>query len=288
MAQPSSPPVPTSSPLSSPRSSRPVTPGPSRPLQNEDPSSPPVRNSSPIRGKTHDDKKRAKADKRRKNSEANRLAIAEACRQQREEEGIKAQVARAAQHAAQVAAARTAARSRAEAYVRALAILDDADTTWGNFIAYISDPQSACPARYRYHGFFKDSEQVRTVLEWWTSRANCKSGRETVQEWAISYLERLIYREGEKASASQLLQSREHVIDKSFVLSFNLLTLYDQIKAMCPNMTRILHTFSTTKRQEVSTAVRPSAKAQRQRRKREKRKQEVSGDNMRPFAALIA
>lgn len=58
-----------------------------------------------------------------------------------------------------------------------------------------------------------------------------------------------IYQEGQKVTASNMLQSRTKTVNASFAQGFNLLDIYSKLHELCPSMTRLLHAFSTTRRQ---------------------------------------
>ena len=59
-------------------------------------------------------------------------------------------------------------------------------------------------------------------------------------------------KEGEQVTKSHILQSRKKLVDKSFVVGFSLVGLYQQLYTLCPTMTSILHKFSTNNKQELA------------------------------------
>lgn len=124
--------------------------------------------------------------------------------------------------------------------------------TWGDLVEWISDSSSSCPARNRYDGFFKSKEQVLRVLSHWTSRQNCETGRNTLRDWATEYVGRLVAREGDEVTKSNMLQSHTMPFDKSFILGFSLVGLYQKLSTLCPVTTGLFHRLATTSRQELS------------------------------------
>lgn len=140
--------------------------------------------------------------------------------------------------------------AREAVFTSVLAELAAAELTWGDLVEWISDPDTSCPAENRYNGFLCSCRQVLQVLDQWTLWRNCLSGRRLVQEWALSYINGQVQKEGDKAMKSNILQSQKMRIDELFVLNFSLLGLYQQLSAMGSTITAILHAFSTTPRQE--------------------------------------
>ena len=136
-----------------------------------------------------------------------------------------------------------------EVYQCVLNQLDVAGLTWGSFIEWISDPTSSCEARLRYEGFFHNRDQVKRVLNHWTSWRNCTTGRMTVDQWATDRVKQRIEQEGNSATKSCILQSHTMAMDKSFILDFDLTALYEQLLALCPSTESILRVFCTTSRQ---------------------------------------
>lgn len=145
-----------------------------------------------------------------------------------------------------------------------LAQLDNAGNTWGDFIEWVSDPFSSCPAHNRYDGFFRNKEQVHRVLTHWVSRRNCKTGREEVHKWTVKYLCRQISREGDTVTKSNLLQSRTMPINQAFVSGFSLLGLYRKLSMMCPITTSLLRKLATTPRQEPELAKNENTEQRKQ------------------------
>ena len=123
-----------------------------------------------------------------------------------------------------------------EVYQHILDQLRTAGLTWGSFVEWVSDPTSPCEASLRYEGFFRDRAQVQRVLGHWTSWRNCASGRVTVDQWAIDRVKHRVTQEGNAVTKSHLLQSHSMVIDKSFVLNFDLPALYEQLVLLCPTL----------------------------------------------------
>lgn len=131
-------------------------------------------------------------------------------------------------------------------------VLDElklAGLSWGSFVEWISDPKSSCDAENRYEGFFCDQDQVLRVLNHWVSWRNCNSGQLLVKKWAVDHVRKRVSQEGRTATKDGLLQSRTMVIDKSFVLNFDLVGLYNRLTELCPTIEAILRSFCTTSKQ---------------------------------------
>lgn len=259
--------------MSSPLSSPPVTP--TRPLFAIYPISDAEENpyltdfipSSPITGSTRAEKKKSKAAKRQRKRLAEQERKREELREERQRRLLYGAICQAAQQGAERVERITQQETKDIIFQQIMHSLTTSKYPWGELLLWISDPSSTCPAQHRYSGFFRNREQVKAVLDHWTSDSNCKSGKAAVREWALQYVERTVFKEGQKATSSGLLHSRGREVDSTFVLSFNLLSLYDQLKELCPNMTRILHTFSTTTRQRKAAITAASSEKAEQRKK---------------------
>ncbi|PSR76085.1 hypothetical protein PHLCEN_2v8691 [Hermanssonia centrifuga] len=129
-----------------------------------------------------------------------------------------------------------------------LTYLKDHHLTWGDIIEYILDPQHG-KGQERWEGFFHSPRRVQQILNWWSSSRNSKTGRRTLQEWAVSYVAGAVGKEGHAATKNGLLQSRKMTVDELFAMGFDIKRLYGQLDAICPTITRVLHAFSTTAKQ---------------------------------------
>lgn len=127
--------------------------------------------------------------------------------------------------------------------------LELAGLSWGSFVEWVSNPDSSCDAGNRYEGFFREQDQVLRVLNHWVSWRNCNSGRQLVRRWALDHVRKRASEEGRAVTKDGLLQSRTMVIDKSFVLSFDLVDLYKRLTDLCPTVEAILRSFCTTSKQ---------------------------------------
>lgn len=135
------------------------------------------------------------------------------------------------------------------------AILDQlavAELTCGDLVEWISDPNSSCPAENRYNGFFAAKDQVKRVLGHWSSWKNCSSGQALLRDWTLAFVSRRITKEGNKATESKLLQSRTMAIDRTFVLKFDIMRLYKELRELCqcPTTLQLFHALCTTRKQE--------------------------------------
>ena len=136
-------------------------------------------------------------------------------------------------------------RNKDEVMAEILATLSLAKLTWGDFVEWVSDPNSACPPTQRYDGFFRNPMQVTSVLAHWVSRQNCATGRQTIREWTTDHVSKLVQYEGAQATRSKLLQSHTKAVDESFALGFDLVHLYHELKKICPTIANVLSIFST-------------------------------------------
>ncbi|KAH9949018.1 hypothetical protein B0H21DRAFT_787435 [Amylocystis lapponica] len=152
-------------------------------------------------------------------------------------------------HAQEEAAARQAQEDKRNTLVEVLDILETAGLTWGDLVLFVSDPANA-RGQERYHGLFGVRGRLDTILNLWVSWKNSRTGRRLTHAWAVEYVSRLVNHEANKATRSGILQSRKMSVNEAFALSFNLGSIHDRLRVMCPCMTLLMHEFSMTPRQK--------------------------------------
>ncbi|KAI0350723.1 hypothetical protein OH77DRAFT_1514255 [Trametes cingulata] len=258
--QPSSP-LPSSSPLSSPPSS--PTPGsrlqswtelrrncvaapatPSRHPAPDHSSDPGVVCSSPVvatASETLQEVRRRKGQKKRLRT----LASQTEARQDalREEAVASAQ----AVHEARAHAEHEADIARRRCFESALSELSRGGQTWGDLVEFISDPQSKMKT-VRYEGMFRATGQLERILDLWALK-NSRSGKRRVHSWTLHSMSQVVSREADRATYTGVLQSRRMVVSEAFVLGFNLTDIHEKLREICPTMSSLMHSFSTTRRQ---------------------------------------
>ena len=243
--------------------------------RNEAPSSPfswdGLHPTSPIvakDGETKRDVERRKAAKKQKVTLANKYDAVKAARTA---EGLKSVRANTAMEA-------TKAMSEVvirEAHFRAILTgLEAGGYTWGDLVEWVSRPSSG-QKDVRYSGFFRNKGQVRRTLDIWVSR-NSRSGRHIVHEWALDYAASVVSKEARAVTREGILQSRRMTMSRSFLLSFDLTSVHDRIRQMCPGATKIMGAFSTTTRQQHEHDSAMTAREVEVATKRKQRRDRVS------------
>lgn len=137
-------------------------------------------------------------------------------------------------------------RRETENYREVLRSLREKGISLGDFFVEMSQPSRWKDERYR--GFFNSPNQVQAVLDNWAACKNRKV-RQVLETWAVSVVKHLVDREGDQATKSGHLRSRDMEINEAFILKFDLPQLYVKIAKHCPSMVQILHAFATTTRQ---------------------------------------
>jgi hypothetical protein len=102
-----------------------------------------------------------------------------------------------------------------------LQFLEDRDIHFGELVKFVFNPENGL-GNVRWHQFFAHAGDASQILEWWTSSANGRPGRDEVKDWAIDYVGKLVAKEAEAVTKSKILQTKEKTIDQEFVTSFNL------------------------------------------------------------------
>nr|VWO97743.1 Pre-mRNA-splicing ATP-dependent RNA helicase PRP28 (EC [Ganoderma boninense] len=184
---------------------------------------------------------RAKAARKQKDTLAKKFGALDAMRTAEGMESVRG-------NAAMQAKTKTKEAADMDAHFQGiLQSLSAKEYTWGDFVEWVSRPSSG-QKHVRYAGFFRDESQVRRTLDLWTSK-NSRSGRRVVQDWAVSYTSSVVSKEAHAVTRQGLLQSRRMTMTRSFLLSFNLTSIHDRIRQLCPSMSKVLEAFSTTTRQ---------------------------------------
>lgn len=204
------------------------------PYSSMNPSTPPVSN----------DHETARQIKRRKGHQKRVRTLA---RQQEEREAHRREEALAVADAAQ-RAVREAASAKTRCFENTLATLKDGGQTWGDFVEWISRPSSGHQTE-RYEGLFRDRQQISRILDLWAWK-NTRTGSKQVQIWATNYLSKIVSREAADVTRQGILQSRRICMTDAFIQTFNLSSVHDRIREICPGMTSLLRAFSTTRRQQ--------------------------------------
>ncbi|KAI0075557.1 hypothetical protein K474DRAFT_1599581 [Panus rudis PR-1116 ss-1] len=136
---------------------------------------------------------------------------------------------------------------------KAITLLNQYECSWGEFIWFMSGREAnlRCEENIRYHGFFARPSLVHEVLGLWVSSQNSRTGRETVHQWAVNYIERVVNGEATAVTAQGILRtskSRKNLIAK-FTSAFDFTGLCSSLMRSCPTMVNVLASFSTTTRQ---------------------------------------
>ena len=116
--------------------------------------------------------------------------------------------------------------------------------TWGDFVEWIAQPLS----RRRndlWNGFFINTRQVRAVLNLWATK-NSSSAKNTIREWALTYLGDILSREGDRVTKDGPLLSQRMPVDESFVTGFEMRGIHSHLSTLCPAMTALMRRFCTT------------------------------------------
>ncbi|KAI0697950.1 hypothetical protein C8T65DRAFT_813442 [Cerioporus squamosus] len=151
--------------------------------------------------------------------------------------------------AAQEARDKEERQHKRQTLVEALAHLEANDLTFGDLVHFVSDPDN-WQGNSRYRGFFSVPGRVEQVLNWWASGRNSDTGRGAIHNWAVEYVKRIVYSEGNQATKSRFLQSQHMDVDRNFALGFSLSKMYERLTELCPTAMSIFRAFSTTARQE--------------------------------------
>lgn len=194
--------------------------------------------SSPIRGHTREEKAASRAKKRQHQREVQKQAKLH-----------EKQAAEVAKAVAKCKIEERRAKQVESTCRQTLDFMAERGITFGDLVLYVSNPEMK-QGDSRWNGFFGIPGRVAEVLNYWVSSRNSQSGRDTVRNWALDYVGRILDKEGEGITNSGLLRSENKLIDKSYTVDFSLDSLYQKIKDAAPAMTKLLHAFSTTKRQQ--------------------------------------
>ena len=130
--------------------------------------------------------------------------------------------------------------------------------SFGDLVLYVSDPTMK-EGEARWSGFFGVPNRVATVLNFWVSSRNSNAARTAIHEWTLGYVSDVLNREGEDVTKSGLLRSEDKIVNKTYTVDFSLSSLYEKIKILAPSTTRLLHAFSTTRRQQVRSKLEVTA-----------------------------
>lgn len=144
---------------------------------------------------------------------------------------------------------RVTEQKKRDTLANVLAILKTNHLTWGDLVLFVSEPANGL-GRERYDGMFAVPGRVDTILDMWVSWKNSQTARNTVHQWALAYISRIVNREANNATKSGILQSRKMSVNEAFALTFSLSSIYDKLREMCPCMTLLMHEFSMTRRQK--------------------------------------
>ena len=167
------------------------------------------------------------------------------------------QAAVAANEAMRACTERESEDAREACFVACLETLKAANQSWGNFVEWVSDPSSK-QAQDRFDGLFKNrtldpethqmNTQVGRILDLWASR-NSKTGREDVRTWAVRFTCNVINCEANVVSRDGVLLTRADRMTDSYLRSFNMSSVYERIRSLCPSTTEIMRHLTTTTRQ---------------------------------------
>ena len=124
--------------------------------------------------------------------------------------------------------------------------------TWGNFVEWILRPTSGM-AQERFNGLFKNCDhasgssdsQVWWILDLWSTR-NLHTGHTDVNAWAVQYVGRIVSQEANAVAQDGVLLTRRKSFMGKFLLSFSFSSIHQCIWKLCPLMSTILYSFSTT------------------------------------------
>ncbi|KAI0078045.1 hypothetical protein K474DRAFT_1674371 [Panus rudis PR-1116 ss-1] len=133
---------------------------------------------------------------------------------------------------------------------KVLALLDEYGCSWGEFTLFMSGRQA--DGNTRYLGFFARPSLVEEVLDLWVSSRNSRTGHETVHNWAVKYVERVVNREANTMTGQGILRTakaRRNLIAK-FTSGFSFTDLCSSIMQSCPTMVNVLKSFSSTSHQQ--------------------------------------
>ncbi|KAI0351936.1 hypothetical protein OH77DRAFT_1486727, partial [Trametes cingulata] len=100
----------------------------------------------------------------------------------------------------------------------------------------------------RYEGMFRATGQLERILDLWALK-NSRSGKRRVHSWTLHSMSQVVSREADRATYTGVLQSRRMVVSEAFVLGFNLTDIHEKLREICPTMSSLMHSFSTTRRQ---------------------------------------
>ena len=177
-------------------------------------------------------------------------------------------------------AARQAERMREACFVAVLDTLKQNNQTWGNFVEWLSHPASK-RAQERFDGLFKNrsrdsstddvQSQVGRILDLWATQ-NSKTGRGDVHAWAMHYVCRVVNREATRVSREGILLTRPDAMTDSFLLSFDLSSIHERIRTLCPSTTELLRHLTTTRRQRKKEEVMPQTTEEQETAERRERK----------------
>ncbi len=204
--------------------------------------------SSPHVAKGNETAREVKRRKRKKKGAEKRavtIAKQNAARIERREAELRAAVQD--NIATQMRTEQEAAEKKARCFDVILATLKREGYTWGDLVEWIARPSSD-RSLARWEGLFRNGKQVKRILDLWAWK-NSPDSRVHVKNWAIQYMGKLVSEEAQAVTQSNILQTRSLDLDDNFLRSFDLASIHDRIRGLCPAMTSVLRMFSTTHRQ---------------------------------------
>ncbi|PIL24781.1 hypothetical protein GSI_12667 [Ganoderma sinense ZZ0214-1] len=218
---------------------------------------------------------RRKAGRDRKRTMAERQA-------KRDAERVAAGQAAVAANEEMIArAVREVEDARVACFTAVLATLKAGNQTWGDFVEWISQPASQ-KAQERFDGLFKrrpqdpsaskGQTQVGRILDLWVTR-NSNTGKADVHDWAMRYACRVVNREANSVSRKGVLLTRPEMVTGSYLHSFELSSIHERIRALCPSTTELLRQLTTTRRQRKQAESPPVTSQEKENvQKREEKK----------------
>lgn len=153
---------------------------------------------------------------------------------------------------------------RRQVYLAVLKTLELEACSWGGLMVFVFDPTNF-QGNARFHGFFSEPDRVNTVLNHWISASNrSQQGRDTVRDWALTFVASLIFNEGEAVKEDGFLRTQNRVIDRAFALDLDFTKIRERLQELCPGLLLVLGAFSTSARQ-TRTGLSQEAKEQKDR-----------------------
>ncbi len=216
-------------------------------------------------------KARAKAQEARVRTMAAQTAERDRDREAELRAGLRAVLEARAE--AEAEAQRASAAAMEVCFDRILASLAQEGYTWGDLVEWVSRPSSGRRAD-RWAGLFRNRTQLSRILNLWAWKGT-QDMRRQVQEWAVGYMGRIVSAEAEQVTKQGVLQSRRLNIDDSFLRSFDLSGVHDRIRTLCPCMSTLLRSFSTTRRQAREDARELSTQKERDLRDKQRERKDT-------------